>query len=321
MKRCKQIFKKKPNVLDEKIYDIVKSKLGRDLYPSEVDFYAAFKPTAPLLTDEEALNAIQNKVMLYPEVFRSINDKQTKTKYVLLSFLVHNPSKNLENISYVKVRDCCDTLDECRNKSIELVKQDSKHIICIAPVGSWCHVTDNPIEVSKENIKIIDNQEISVDHVGNIKKLEDKLQTEFEQKEKAEELELKQRKERLQDPVTPLCSYILTKQKIVDTLSQINFYNKKRDLLLRRLMCLQTLVDKCPEFKDIWFQERLADLNKVNIKSILTEKDFEFNLEELCVSNCNNLCNEQLEKIKDMSTQEVEKECCSITDEFSNLKI
>jgi hypothetical protein len=211
-----------------------------------------FNPKNRDLSDEETNSAITKNLVSFPEVIRSLNDPQLEDTYVLLSFLVSSPH------NYVKVRGY-GNLESCKKKAKQIVQSvDSRLPIAIARLGQWCYVTSDPIQVSKEKIKLIDDKEVThKDHVNTL----------ISEHEKNQQANISEQPKVTNELKEDLNSYIREKVMMYETYKQIQFLTKKIELLEERQSLIRAINSEYfDEYEESWYREYLTQISKIGIK-------------------------------------------------------
>jgi hypothetical protein len=217
-----------------------------------------FKPYAECLTQEQLMNAVQEKLVAFPEVVRTLNDPQTdEDKFVLISFLKSNQH------SYVKVRGY-GTFETCRDRAKQIIKSvDSRLPIAIAKLGQWCYVTSDPKQVSKNTIKIVDDKEITQKEHVDLLLAEQEAKT--KELDKSDDIDTRLKQISTVGKEDELHEFIRRKVMIYETYRQIEFLEKKLTLLHERQGLLILLTSDNP-LEHVWYKEYMNTLSRVGIK-------------------------------------------------------
>lgn len=224
------------------------------------NFMAGFDPHAPPLTDEQATIAYKNLIVGYPEVVRSLHTPNPLNEYVALSFLTSPIA------SYVKV--CAvGSIDACNTRAREIIRNvDSRVPVAVGKLGSWCLVTNKPSLVSKETIRLVDNQEIVTEDHAEV--LINKQTKEAQAAEALARKEINARVATLtQEEWDNTTAYIRKKVMLFENKKQIDFVKKKLDILQKRQSLLATILYlQRNQYESEWYSKYLETMKEVGMK-------------------------------------------------------
>lgn len=196
----------------------------------------------------------KDKVLLYPERFKNINDPTLKDTLYLVSFLV-NPEKDTR---YIKIRGHSNTTEKAMELAKAIANDDSYFYIHIAEEGLWYPVTSQETVKSKQVVNLVDGKEIIEDEGLHKQRIEE------EQHMSQRVAELKRQQTIVNTQTPDIDMLILYKIKIRDSKQQITYILQKLDLMKKRASCINKIIKKYEvTIKDNWYQHYCEALNRV----------------------------------------------------------
>jgi hypothetical protein len=210
------------------------------------------QPDYPILTGNEAKNAVATQITYFPQVVRSAKDECIESQQSgLVSFMwLKEPrkTKNGKNIyGFFKLRGNWRDENQATAKASRIVReQDSKYPLRVAPVGIWFPLSDDEAMINR-NININTEEEENP--------AREAAQREEEDKKKKIMREIKEREEEVK-----------TAKDYNEDKESIDFYTMKMVVWMRLQESIEIQRKKLKELEDKLLETRsiLSGLDKTH---------------------------------------------------------
>lgn len=196
------------------------------------------------LTDEQKNAFIEDK-LVYPVRFNTLRQNIIGELY-LISFMCIGDRK------YIKIRGHAPNKDKAIELAKNIADSDTYFYIVIGECETWYEVVPQNEIKSRETISLVD-QSVILDNEEKIKEQIDKEKQEIQKR--VEQLKVKSKF--VSEQVSPLDLLIHNRVKIYDTKRQLEYIQKKFEIMEKRLRCLAGIVNHYEEridSKEDWYE-------------------------------------------------------------------
>lgn len=196
------------------------------------------------LTDDQK-NAFVSDKVIYPIRFTRLQQSVIGELY-LISFMC------IENRKYIKIRGHAANKDKAVDLAKKIAEDDTYFYIVIGEEGIWYEVVPQNEVKAKETFTLVD-QTIILENEKSIKEQIDKEKQEIQKRVE----QLKTKNKLIREQVSSLDLLIHNRIKIYDTKRQLDYIQKKFEIMKKRLRCLAGIVnhyEKISDLKEDWYE-------------------------------------------------------------------
>lgn len=237
-------------------------------------------PTYPPLTGKEAIAAVQNQILEYPQIVRSKTDEPISEQHFgLISFVLLKQEAQTKDgkkiYGFFKLRGNWASPEQAQSKGARIVReQDSKHKIRVANVGHWLPLCeDNSLVKQNIGVNLEDTDEEEIRRKAEVQTENKKRQVMREMKEREEEIknakDLNEDEESLDHYTMKRVVWMRMRENMQQLRTQTESLDEKYEEVRE---ILRKLDDAHPNYEDEWIENYNKERRKSGIPDHVPSK-------------------------------------------------